>query len=264
LLAVTLASAATTASAQSAAAAAFEVASVRRNTSGSTRSDWDREPGGGVKEINVTLRHLIRGAYSLRDAQITGGPSWLDTDRFDVVAKAPAGTDPRHIDAMMRALLAERFQLVAHVEQREQPVYELVRAEIDGAPGPRLRSRPDCANRQAGVDAQGKNPCGGFLFGPGRLTIRGMDIGAVASHLSDERIVIDRTGLQGDFDIDLEWTPDQMPRTDAALPPDVPRPRPDGASLVTALREQLGLRLQPSRALVEVLVIDRIEQPTAN
>ena len=260
-----LAAASATAAAQSQpiASVAFEVASVKRNTSESTRSEWDRSPAGDVTETNVTLRHLIRGAYSVLDTQIIGGPAWLDRDRFDIVAKAPPGPTP-DVDAMMRTLLAERFRLAVHRESREQAVYELVRARPDGAHGPRIRPRPDCVNREPGVDAQGNNPCGGFLFGPGRVTIHGAGVDALASHLSDDRIVIDRTGLQGDFDIDLEWTPDRMPRAEVELPPGLTRPRPDGPSLFSALQEQLGLRLQPARAFVDVLVIDRVEHPSPN
>ena len=250
------------ASAQSQPAAlAFEVVSLRRNTSGSTRSDWDRSPSGRVTYVNVTLQRLIRDAYDVLDGQIVGGPAWLDAERFDVIAMPPPGVPAEQGNAMMRALLAERFRLVTHSERREQAVYALVRVTPDSL-GPKLRLRPDCADRPAGVDDSGKNPCGGFLFGPGRVTVRGMGIGALASHLSAERLVLDRTELSGDVDLDLEWTPDQMPRGDAEVPPGLSRPRPDGPSLFSALQEQLGLRLQPARASVDVLVIDRVERPT--
>ncbi len=223
---------------------AFEVASVKPNTSGSARSDWDRDPSGRVTLINVTLRHLIRDAYGVIDSQIAGGPAWLDVDRFDVIAKPPDGSQAAQSASMMKALLAERFRLVTHTERRELPVYELLRVTPE-ALGPRLRPRPDCAGRQPGAGDQSEPPCGGFLFGPNRVTMRGMGIGALASHLSTERFVLDRTGLSGDVDVDLEWAT-------------------EGPSLFTALQEQLGLRLQPTRAMVDVLVIDAAQRPSAN
>jgi uncharacterized protein (TIGR03435 family) len=228
--------------------AAFEVASVRRNVSGDLRQSSDREPGGRVTAINVTLRDLVRGAYRLHDQQLVGGPEWFDRDHFDVTGKAPAGASDAEHGAMMRGLLIERFSLRVHWEQRELPVYELVLARGDGRLGPGLRPRPDCAIGER--RESDKAPCGGALFGPGRLTVRGQPLPGFAR----DRIVIDKTGLTGNFDIDLEYTPDP-----GEFPPIGPPPPANAPSLPTALEEQLGLRLRPARAMVDVLVVDRAE-----
>jgi uncharacterized protein (TIGR03435 family) len=119
--------------------AQFEVASVKPNTSGRNGSDFNRTPGGGLHAINVTLREMILFAYELREQQLTGGPGWMGSDRYDVFAKTseddnPTGSkrsfdeDFRGIRLKMRALLAERFQLAVHVETREMPIYALVAA----------------------------------------------------------------------------------------------------------------------------------------
>jgi uncharacterized protein (TIGR03435 family) len=231
--------------------AAFEVASVRRNTSGTLRQSWDQSPSGLVTLTNMTLRDLVRDAYGLHDQQLLGGPDWFDRDHFDIVAKAPINAAGPLVDAMKRGLLAERFKLATHWEQRDLPVYELVLAHKDGRLGPGLRPRPDCAPGE--VRETGDAPCGGILVGPGRVTVRGQGVPRFAR----DRIVIDKTGLEGNFDVDLEYTP-----APGEFPPFGPPPPADAPALPVALQEQLGLRLQPSRARVDVLVVDRAEQPT--
>ena len=233
------------------ATAAFEVASVRRNTSGDLRQTWDQSPSGQVTLINMTLRDLVRDAYGVRDQQLAGGPEWFDRDHFDVRAKAPVNASGPQVDAMKRGLLAERFRLAVHWEQRELPVYELVLAHEDGRLGPGLRPRPDCAPGE--VRETGDAPCGGILLGPGRVIVRGQGLPGFAR----DRIVIDKTGLTGNFDVDLEYTP-----APGEFPAIGPPPPADAPSLPTALEEQLGLRLRPARAMVDVLVVDSA-QPLA-
>src|SRR5437773_2416374 len=138
-----------------AAGPAFEVASVKPNNSGDGRVMFANQPGGRFTATNVTLKMLIRQAYQLQDFQVVGGPGWMTSDHFDIVAKAEQGTPPEtpsldrtgptRIQLMIRALLAERFQLVAHNENRELPIYALVLARSDGKLGPELRkSDVDC------------------------------------------------------------------------------------------------------------------------
>jgi uncharacterized protein (TIGR03435 family) len=235
--------------------ATFEVASVKRNISGDLRQSWDREPGGRVVYINFTLRDLVRDAYGLRDQQLIGGPDWFDREHFDVIARGPAGAAAQ-ADAMMRGLLADRFALQVHWERRELDVYELVVARPDGRLGPKLRPRPDCRDGEVREPANdGREPCGGMLVGPGRLTVRGQGIPAFAR----DRIVLDKTGLKGNFDIDLEYAP--MP---GEFPTGGPPPPANAPALPAALQEQLGLRLVPARATVDVLVVDRAQLPTEN
>jgi uncharacterized protein (TIGR03435 family) len=219
----------------------YDVASIKPNKSGS-QSSGTHTDRGGLTATNVTLRALIRNAYGLQDFQIAGGPGWVDSDRFDIIAKAerePANMAERRL--MMQALLAERFSLVAHHETRELAVYDLVLARPDGKLGAGLR-HVDCAVVQT---------CGSTTVNNTVLKARGPTIPDFAQTLSAivTRIVIDKTGLAGAFDIDLTWSRDQA--TDTSQP-----------SIFTALQEQLGLKLEPSRGPVEVLVIDRVEPPT--
>lgn len=267
----------------------FEVASVKPNRSGDAKVLIQTLPGGRFTAENVTLRMLIRNAYQLQDVQMAGGPSWLNTDRFDIVAKADGdgpgdpfaaerpGT-PSRGQLMLRALLAERFRLEVHNESREMPIYALVPARSGGALGPQLHhSSLDCsapgADRRVvasskGSPAAGHPQCGIRLF-PGNMIAGGASMGQIAGSLATfvARLVFDRTGLAGVFDFTLTWTPDQMPqpgydRKAAAMglaPID-----PNGPSIFTAVQEQLGLKLDSQKGPVDVLVIDRAEHPKEN
>ncbi|MGH9237252.1 MAG: TIGR03435 family protein [Vicinamibacterales bacterium] len=229
---------------------AFDVASVRPNKSGSTAVSM-RRLGGGFEAVNVTPRDLILVAFDVPRFAIADLPSWAESERFDVSARADASRPPAPANAdmaMLRALLEDRFRLTVHTDMREMQVYALVMARRDGQPGPQLRrSTVDCQAAAAGAGS----PCGG-QNGPGFSKGVGRVISGFVLFLSSQvrRPVIDRTGLTGTWDIDLTFNPDS---------PDDPRP-----SLFTALQEQLGLRLEPSRAPVQVLVIDRIERPAEN
>ena len=241
----------------------FEVASVTPNTSGGVELGWVVE-NGRFTFTNVTAKMLVASAYGrpqqpLPDFQIFGGPKWLDIDRFDVAAKAES--DPSHGSselsetgmAMLRGLLDERFHLKAHREQREFAVYAMTRAKADRSLGPRMvRRTVDCADIAAGR-AQGER-CGGTIR-PGALAAQGLTPAQIVSGLARfmpgiERPVIDRTGLSGSFDIALSWTPDTQ--------------QGDGPSFFTALEEQLGLKLQATRAPVDVVVIDSMSRPSAD
>jgi uncharacterized protein (TIGR03435 family) len=266
---------------------AFEVASVKLNKSGDGRVFFGMQPGGRFTATNVTLRMLIRNAYQLQDFQISGGPGWLASDRFDIVAKGDADfggpfaaaqrQGPGPLQLMLRALLAERFKLTVHDETKDLPIYALVLARSDGRFGKDLhRSETDCAAVASAARGRGpvpppgppqpgeRMPCG-IRIGPGTMTIGGVPLSQFANSLSMfvGRVVTDRTGLTGNFDINLTWTPDQGgPRPPGA--PDLPPVDPNGPSIFTALQEQLGLKLDSQRGPVSVLVIDRAEHPTEN
>src|SRR5262245_20660948 len=278
-----------------AAAPQFEVASVKQNRSGENRVMIGVQPGGRFTATNVTLRMLIRNAYQPQDFQITGGPSWLADDHFDIVAKAEAGDgmgDPFRADPngqpsrgqlMIRALLADRFKLVVHNESKEMPIYALVVARSDGKLGPQLKtSTVDCAALRAAArgrgplppppDPSGRGaappPCG-IRIGPGNLAVGGSPMERVANSLSmfAGRIVFDKTGLTGNYDFTLTWTPDQVANRPPGAPPGpdgAPPIDPNGPSLFTAVQEQLGLKLDSQRGPVTLLVIDRAEHPTEN
>ncbi|MGB7220700.1 MAG: TIGR03435 family protein [Vicinamibacterales bacterium] len=254
----------------------FEVATVKPNKDGSGLISVGFEPGGRFRAVNTPLRLLVRLAYEVQDFQILGGPGWLSTDRFDIVAKADGVPPLPQIRLMLRALLEDRFRLAVHTETREQPIYALVIARSDGRTRPELRpSGTECAPLTLWPGAPppppppagpAAAPRGSFrcpsMFVPGRTSARDVTMAQWATTLSQfvSRFVTDRTGLTGSFDFDLQWTPDQMP-------PGPPGPPPidlNGPSLFTALQEQLGLKLDPQRGPAEVLVVDRVEQPSEN
>lgn len=227
----------------------FEVASVKRNTTGDQPMGLVGGQPGGVTFRNIVLRDLIRRSYRLQEYQVLGGPRWIDAERFDVLAKANGTPSVDAKWAMMRALLAERFGLKAHTESRIVLVYRLVRERKDGRLGPQLRRSPSpCVPGQVmpcavlGISRSGElsartDPMDDFVR-RGLMFLLGVP-------------VIDETRLEGQFDIDLKWSPDD-------------RSNDDRPSIFTALREQLGLRLEPSKGPVEFLVIDRVEHPADN
>jgi bla regulator protein blaR1 len=272
----------------------FEVASIKPNKSAENRVMLGIQPGGRFTATNVTLRMLIRNAYQLQEFQITGGPSWIADDRFDIVAKAESGDgigdpfraepngQPSRGQLMIRALLAERFKLVVHNEDKEMPIYALVLARSDGKLGPKLKvSETDCAAMMAAARGRGRGlmpPPGppqagapmqcGIRIGPGNMAVGGSPMTQIATSLAmfAGRIVVDKTGLAGNYDFTLSWTPDQMPGA-GQRPPGAPEPPPidpNGPSLFTAVQEQLGLKLDSQRGPVAMLVIDRAERPTEN
>lgn len=254
---------------------AFEVASVKRNASGDANVEDVFLPGGRYRATNVTVRYLIRAAYRLQDFQIVDGPDWITSERFDIVAKAAHDLPPpRSPDIffegslMLQTLLAERFNVIVHYETRDLPVYGLVMARNDGRMGPRLR-RPETDCRTFDFRKSPTPPpggfCGGIRSGPSNFIGKGATMRQLALNLSPRvgRIVLDRTGLSGAFDLDLEWAPNspavaspEAALTGGAAPADL------GLSIFTAVQEQLGLKLDSQRGPVDVLVIDRAERPT--
>jgi bla regulator protein BlaR1 len=239
----------------------FEVASVKPNTSADSGASFGIRPGGQLVVRNNTLRNMIRNAFQVQNFQITGGPAWFDTLRFDITAKAPtANPTMEEFMAMTQALLVDRFKLVIRRESRDIPVY-----------GPRLtRGTVDCAAlaeaARRGSPPPAPRPDGGPQCGtrntPGHMIASGVTMADLARNISNfaGRMTVDRTGLVGRFDLDLEYTPDQMPPP-GAVPPDVPRPTLDGPSLFTAVQEQLGLKLDSQRAPADLLVIDSASEP---
>jgi uncharacterized protein (TIGR03435 family) len=267
-------------------APAFEVASVRPNNSGDNRISFTYQ-GGRFNATNVTLRMLIRHSYGVQDSQIAGGPSWVNSDRFNIIAKGDVGQSPAfpvqlaegpsRLQLMMQALLADRFKLVVRKERKEFNAYSLVLARSDGRLGPALRrSDVDCAAlasaaRRAASSALPVQPeqaratrCR-ISRGLGTIAIDGRPLVQLASSLSNivGRPVVDWTGLSGNFDVDLTWTPGQMPpsfpRSD-----EPPAASSDGPSIFTAIREQLGLKLVAQKGPGDVLVIERAERPAVD
>lgn len=267
-------------------ALAFELASVKRsgpNDGTLIMVQLPRLlPSGQFTAQNVTLRDLIQTAYTIERMQLFGGPDWITTDRFVIEAKAESGTTTTTSEArsMLRTLLADRFKLTVHSETRDPPLYDLVLARPDGRTGDGLRrSGPECAPVRphgGGPDgapapppppppaAGASTPVGASRFGilrcpsvffPGQISARAITTGQFAFrlHLDVRRPVVDRTGLTGEFDVDLNYVPEAQGPAIA--------PTDGGPSIFTALREQLGLKLESQRGPVDVLVVDRAERP---
>jgi uncharacterized protein (TIGR03435 family) len=248
----------------------FEVASIKRNVSGDPGASIRVQPGGQMTVTNNSLFNLIRNAYNTQRYEMVPGPNlpaWIDADRWDILAKAPAGASEaqEQLQLRLRGLLEDRFKLVARREMREMAIYELVIVRKDGQLGPLIRrSGDECA-------AQGRAREGGAVPPPlppgafcgtratnGTVSMKGVPLSNFVRNLGGTtgRVVIDKTGLTGSYDLDLQWTPD--PAAGQAQP----AAGGDGASLFAALQEQLGLKLEAKRGPVEVLVIESAERPT--
>ena len=263
----------------------FETASVKPNKSGADERYLRIDPSGnGLTAVNMQLRELITFAYRIQRFQLEGGPDWIASDRFDIQTRSeravPAtgaffgGQEALRI--MMRTLLADRFKLVMHKETKELPIFELVLARQDGRLGSQLRPAAVDCQAQAATAKPGTPPSSSGPPGPGPcfmnmnpVSIRGGGVtlemlANLLSGPSTQRLVLDRTGLTGSWDLDVKYTPDP-----SQLPPgmslaDAPGVDPNGPSLFTALEEQLGLKLRAARGPVEVLVIESVQQPTPN
>jgi uncharacterized protein (TIGR03435 family) len=220
---------------------AFEIASIKPNHSGEMGSRTGTRPGGLFIATNVSLKAMIMQAYNLQDFQVSGGPGWIDSDRFDVSAKAESDVPEEQIMLMLRLLLEKRFQLKAHRDTRERGIYALVVATN----GPKLKK------------AEGT----GYSFGVGgrKLTAQRASLSDLANILSIQlgRTVLDKTGLTDLYDITLSWAPTPGTSAESSRPP----ADEAAASIFTAIQEQLGLRLEPSRGPVELLIIDGAQKP---
>jgi bla regulator protein BlaR1 len=225
----------------------FEVVSIKPTEGGPVNSGFRRASPGTLNAINVTVRFLIQYAYDLREDQVTGGPAWIDSERYEVIAKPPEGAPTTEAAKRLRvqSVLADRFHVVLHHATKEMPVFVLVLAK-NGPKGmnPSTQGEPDWVTNGHHLSCQ---HCSMPMIAKGFL--------AGQTH----RNVTDQTGLAGDFDFTLDWSPDAP--AGAAPDADVAASQPP---FFLALREQLGLKLEPQRGPVEVLVIDRAEKPSAN
>jgi uncharacterized protein (TIGR03435 family) len=250
------------------APATFEVASIRRNAE-AQRGLAGPQPGGRFIGLGVTLHRLVSDAYD--GLEVEGGPPWATKDRFDVNARAEGNPTAAQLRRMLRQLLADRFALVVRTQKREMPVYTLTNARPGGLLGPKLqRSDAKCAAEAVdffpGTSPGFPPPCGDYRLGARALTARGMTMGGLARLLAGlaGRPGLDHTGLDGFYDLELEWSSDLGLRQ---APPDAAGAgelKADGLSIFTALQEQLGLKLEPRRGPVDVVVIERAEPPTEN
>jgi uncharacterized protein (TIGR03435 family) len=226
----------------------FDVASVKPNKNSEGVIRFAIQPGGRFTASDIPLTQLIRAAYTLQLYQIVDAPSWTESERFDITAVtdrelredttwAP-GDKYALVQLMLQSLLADRFSFRAHFEERETQVYALVRDE-------RGRAAQGLTPAKACTDCR-------MQIGSGTLRAPNVRLPLFAELLSQltGRLVTDATGLDGDFEINLRWTPEGQ------------EARPDAPSIFTALPEQLGLRLDARRGPVRMLVTDSVERPT--
>jgi len=235
---------------------AFEVATIKPAPPDDKGGRFIRMQSAHVFAAkNYTLQALVMAAYNLNSRAVSGGPAWADTDRFDIVAAAPNEIRPNPDEqmAMLRKLLADRFQLTFHRERKEMPVYRLTVAKG----GPKLKES---------AAAPDEPPALINVMFPGRVRLpaRNAAMAQFASMMQRavlDRPVVDQTGLSGRYDFDLEWTPDETQfGGQAPAGPEIPE-KPD---LFAAIQQQLGLKLEAARGQAEVLVIDRVVQPSEN
>jgi uncharacterized protein (TIGR03435 family) len=220
----------------------FEVASVKLNQTGGESRRAGTSPGGAFTATNVTLKLLISRAYGVAEAQIEGGPGWIDTETYDLSAKAdtPLEMSREDVRPCLQALLADRFQFSIHRVPKLGPVFSLVTAKN----GPRFQEHSGPGHAGIGVSSDS---------GIAVITATKTTMSRLAEYLSNQagRPVIDNTGLTGEYDFNLEWSIGERPGS----------PTP---SVFTALQEQLGLKLNATKGTIETIVVDRAEKPSAN
>jgi uncharacterized protein (TIGR03435 family) len=242
----------------------FDAASVKRNLSTDGNSARNLGAGGRMTFENYSVRRLVAAAYELESDQVIGGPAWVRSDGFDIIATAGTSAPLPQLNLMLRSLLAERFKLVVHTEEREMQTYALVKSREDGRPGPRLkRATADCGPTGRGSGPGPVAGCSAWL-GPGTLNFAGQPIAQLARALGQMlgQPVVDNTGLAGGYDLELTFTPEFLPGIPQG-PPGTPGPAvdPNVPTLFVALQEQLGLELESQRAKVRFVVIDSVEPP---
>ena len=266
LLAVAAAALTAAAPMQAQNAPRFEAATIKLSDPAAPGALLNFPTPTRLSVTNFTLRMLIGAAYNPElgpGAQIVGGPSWIEKDRYVVLAQAEGMPTRAEMMAMLKTLLTERFALRVHTESKDVDAYALVKARNDGTVGPKLQQWDGTCNGKPAPPAQPGNNgprCAAFFRPPG-MFMRGVSMTVFASMLSAQfsnlgRPVVDRTGLAGEYDFDLETT----------FAPVSPNAAAETAapSVFVAVQEQLGLKLEPTRTNVKVLVIDSAEHPTDN
>jgi bla regulator protein blaR1 len=259
----------------------FDAASIKPNTGPANGTGTVRIlRGGRLRAENAMLRAVIQNAYDVKPFEIVGGPAWIDSARYDIEASAAGETSDQEVRRMMQRMLEERFQLRSHREAREVPVYTMNSAKggLRLAPpkdgGCVVESASQGGARPPAPKAQMQLPCGRVMvrieMPRARMAGAQVEMAALARVLSNLlwRPVIDRTAYSGKFDMDVEFAADDAlgllagPYRPDATPP-IPV-EPGAVSIFTAFQDQLGIKIESGRGPVDVLVIDRIERPSAN
>jgi uncharacterized protein (TIGR03435 family) len=238
------------------------VASVKPNNAVDARTLSEYSPSGFLNATAITVSTLLRTAYRVQDFQIAGAPGWLATRRYDISARAD-GTPPPSQQMLVQALLNDRFKLAVHNETRESDVFSLVLAKPDGRLGSQLvKSDFDCdtylATPRSPTELARNGIRCAYRSNAGSFSGKAIPITQLATVLAYfmGRPVTDKTGLAGRFDMELTWMPDS---SRVSAPGDS-----SGPSLTTAIQEQLGLKLVSEKGPVEMLIVDHVQEPSAN
>jgi uncharacterized protein (TIGR03435 family) len=245
---------------QTTATRQFDVASIKVNTTGD--AGWLLSPPrrGVEKIVNLELRKIIASSFRTQDKLILGGPSWIDTTRYNIDAKGADDVSDVLVWEMMRSLLADRFHLKYHLETREMDVYALSIARSGHMLGD--PSKGLCGDK---INAGDGEECGAIRFPPYGVAIDNMPIGALTAVLArrlQDRPVVDDTGLKGRYDALVRWRPDDMtPEQLEGLPADS---RPPDMAMFEAFERQAGLKLEARKRPTRVVVIDSVEPADPN
>jgi uncharacterized protein (TIGR03435 family) len=255
----------------------FDVVSIKPNTGGGGLFRLRSDPGL-LQANNVTLKFLLQVAYHVKDPQISGAPGWADSEHYNIEAKSDdASTDmlrklsreqqEAQARLMLQSMLADRCKLALHHETKELPVYALVVAKN----GPKLHESADTPDDAAAAPPStpnGPQPRHSFrMNGSGDLTVLAQSMDMFADLLARlaGRPIINETGLKGNYDFALKWTPDEGRGQLAGGPADTAPPGDaSGPSIFTALQEQLGLKLESRKGPVDTIAIDHVERPSEN
>ncbi len=239
---------------------AFDVATIKPNKSGSRGVTISPRPGGRFVARNSSLESLIAFAYQIDNFQFSGAPDWLDSERYDIEAKASEDLTSASMRPMLQALLEDRLQLKFHHETKEEAVYALLVGKTGKLQDAGACSTPPGTTppppKPGGLPPPG---CGSLATLRGRIIAQKVPIGRLVAALASltERMVFDETNLTGKYDIDLRYAPDMDT-------PGQTQADPNSPSLFTALQEQLGLKLESKKGPVEIFVIDHVERPSEN
>ena len=232
---------------------AFEVATIKLSDPNRPGRRLFSIRGTEVTAVYTTVSDLIAFAYGVHTAQISGAPAWVESDKFDISGKSEGEgqPNPNQFKTMLQKLLADRFQLTLHRDKKQLTVYALRNN------GPKLTL------------SEAASPIPNLIFRAGNWPVRNATMeefaGVMQAHL--DRPVVDQTGLKGRFDFQLQWTPDETPSASPGRPGEPPKPleRADSLpDLFTAIQQQLGLKLESTKAQVDVLVIDKVAKPSEN
>lgn len=243
--------------------AQFEVVSIKKSATAPTSSSLRTLPDGGLMMSNGMVWSILSAASPEPVREVQGFPAWVQTERYDIVAKAPEGSARGQSREMIRNMLIDRFKLAGHVEQQARQTFALVVARRDGRLGPQLTpAKAECLRPPNELSPEQQRACGGMMrldsieYGAATMAMLAQSLAGPAGSFVD-----DHTGLEGRYAMSLHYTR----QNGINRAPDAPPPGPnDPPDIFTALQEQLGLKLEPGKSMVPIFVIDHIERPTEN